>query len=506
MQPSDFSKDRAGQLLKAAQGFWAFNPTPLPPPLTLTWELAGEISAADRALSELAGVARTLPNPHLLISPFIRREAILSSRIEGTQASLSDLFFYEASPTAERRNADVQEVANYVHALEYGLARLTDLPLSTRLFREMHERLMAGVGGEHLTPGEFRRSQNWIGPPGCTLMDATFVPPPVPEMNDALNELERFLHTPSPLPPLVRLALVHYQFEAIYPFLDGNGRMGRLLLTLLFCTEDLLPQPLLYLSAYFERRRDEYYQGLLGISRHGRWMEWVIFFLRGVALQARDAIRRSTLLLDLQKEYRDQLLTARSTALTQQLMESLFSYPALTIAQAAERLGTTTRTGHLTINKLIDQNILQENTGRARNRVFVASRVIEIIEAHEIGIALFLSQPRAFEFVNCQMAELLAAACHRDLQRKVSGVQIDRHRHERQAVSGEDFQAGTVGINRDLLLSIFERRRGAVAVDNDLRRFRFKDDGNAAHREGCHTARARLPFGTNFDKLGLDCG
>jgi Fic family protein len=202
-------------------------------------------------------------------------------------------------------------------------------------------------------------------------------------MNDALGELERFLHSPSPLPPLVRLALVHYQFEAIHPFLDGNGRIGRLLLTLLFCTEGLLPQPLLYLSAYFERRRDQYYQGLLGVSLHGHWTEWITFFLRGVTLQARDALRRATLLLDLQKEYRDTLLTVRSTALTQQLMESLFSYPALTVAQATQRLGATTRTAQLTIEKLIDQTILKEATGRSRNRVYIAPQVIQIIEAQE---------------------------------------------------------------------------------------------------------------------------
>ena len=171
MQPSDFSKDKAGQLIKTPQGYWAFNPAPLPPTITPTWELAAEISTADRALSELAGVARTLPNPHLLIRPFIRREAVLSSRIEGTQASLSDLFFFEASQAADRRTPDIQEVINYIDALEYGLARLSDMPISTRLFREMHERLMAGVRGEHLTPGEFRRSQNWIGPPGCMLVN-----------------------------------------------------------------------------------------------------------------------------------------------------------------------------------------------------------------------------------------------------------------------------------------------------------------------------------------------
>ena len=189
----------------------------------------------------MAGVARTLPNPHLLISPFLRREAVLSSRIEGTQASLSDLLFFEASGTIPPQVPDIQEVSNYVKALEYGLLRLQDLPVSLRLIREIHERLMDGVRGEHLTPGEFRRSQNWIGPPGCTLMDAVFVPPPEIEMKEALGELEKYLHSLSSLPPLVRLALFHYQFEAIHPFLDGNGRVGRLLLTLLLCAEGLLP-------------------------------------------------------------------------------------------------------------------------------------------------------------------------------------------------------------------------------------------------------------------------
>jgi Fic family protein len=352
--------------------------------LTLTWELAGEISTADRALSELAGLARTLPNPHLLISPFIRREAVLSSRIEGTQASLSDLFFFEASPTAERHVRDVQEVANYVGALEYGLSRLADLPLSTRLFHEIHERLMAGVRGEHLTPGEFRRTQNWIGPPGCKLTEATFVPPPVHEMNTAISELQRFLHSSSSLPLLVWLALIHYQFEAIHPFLDGNGRMGRLLLTLLLCSENLLPQPLLFLSAYLERYRTEYYQGLLGVSQHGRWIEWITFFLRGVVTQSRDALRRAALLLDLQNEYRQRLLAQRSTALTQQLMESLFSHPALTVAQAVKHLGTTTRTAQIIIEKLVNLGILREATGKPRNRVFVASNIIQIIEAQEV--------------------------------------------------------------------------------------------------------------------------
>jgi Fic family protein len=387
MQPSDFSKNKAGQLIKTSSGYWAFSPSPLPPRLAITWDLVGEISAADRALSELAGVARTLPNPHLLISPFVRREAVLSSRIEGTQASLSDLFFFEASSasgrTADRTTEDVQEVVNYINALEHGLSRLDALPVCTRLFREMHERLMQGVRGSHLTPGELRTSQNWIGPPGCTLSAASFVPPPVHEMNVALSDLDQFINSKSPLPPLVRLALVHYQFEAIHPFLDGNGRIGRLLLTLLFCSENLLPQPLLYLSAYFERYRDEYYQGLLGVSQHGHWDTWITFFLRGIAIQSRDAIRRSSLLLDLQKEFRDKLLAARTTALTQRLMESLFSYPAITMAQAAKRLGSTIRTAQLTVDKLIRNDILQEATGKSRNRIYISPRIIDILEAQE---------------------------------------------------------------------------------------------------------------------------
>ena len=220
----------------------------------MTWGLAGRLSEADRALSELAGVARNLPDPRLLIGPFARREAVLSSRIEGTQASLSDLFFFEAADSVVRAGdrvppEDVREVANYVRAMEYGRRRLRELPISLRFIREIHGKLMEGVRGQHLTPGEFRRSQNWIGPPGCTLMDATHVPPRVPEMMQCLDAFEKFLHAESPFPALVRMALIHYQFEAIHPFLDGNGRVGRLLISLLLCHDGLLSEPLLYLSA-----------------------------------------------------------------------------------------------------------------------------------------------------------------------------------------------------------------------------------------------------------------
>lgn len=384
MQPSDFTGNSSGKVAKTPQGYWAYIPSPLPPTLTLSWELVQQNSEADRALSELAGVARTLPNPHLLIGPFMRREAVLSSMIEGTVASLSDLLCFEASGSSIAKPADVREVANYVHALEYGLGRLKELPVSLRLIREMHERLMQGVRGEYMTPGEFRRSQNWIGPPGCLLKDAVFVPPPVDEMMETLGDLEKYLHMPSELPPLIRLALIHYQFEAIHPFLDGNGRVGRLLLTLLLCTEGLLSQPLLYLSAYFERYRRDYYNLLLGVSQSGRWYEWVMYFLRGVADQSQDAVRRSNRLLDLRQEYRQRLQSARSSALLLQLVDELFSYPAISISWAAKRLDVTPRAAQLNVDKLIAEGILAEMTGRKRNRVFITPGIMKIIEAQEI--------------------------------------------------------------------------------------------------------------------------
>lgn len=384
MQPSDFTGNSSGKVAKTPQGYWAYIPSPLPPTLTLSWELVQQNSEADRALSELAGVARTLPNPHLLIGPFMRREAVLSSMIEGTVASLSDLLCFEASGSSIAKPADVREVANYVHALEYGLGRIKELPVSLRLIREMHERLMQGVRGEYMTPGEFRRSQNWIGPPGCLLKDAVFVPPPVDEMMETLGDLEKYLHMPSELPPLIRLALIHYQFEAIHPFLDGNGRVGRLLLTLLLCTEGLLSQPLLYLSAYFERYRRDYYNLLLGVSQSGRWYEWVMYFLRGVADQSQDAVRRSNRLLDLRQEYRQRLQSARSSALLLQLVDELFSYPAISISWAAKRLDVTPRAAQLNVDKLIAEGILAEMTGRKRNRVFITPGIMKIIEAQEI--------------------------------------------------------------------------------------------------------------------------
>jgi Fic family protein len=343
--------------------------------------LVNALSIADRALGELAGLGRALPNPHLLIRPLMRREAVLSSRIEGTRASLSDLYAYEAIQLSFfDLTSDVQEVHNYVRALEYGLGRLKTLPVSLRLIREMHARLMEGVRGQHQTPGEFRRSQNWIGPLGCSLEDATYVPPPVSEMQQALDALEKYLHGPSDLPHLVRLGLVHYQFEAIHPFLDGNGRIGRLLITLLLCTWELLPQPLLYLSAFFEAHREDYYDRLLAVSCTGAWGAWLLFFLQGVVAQSQDAIVRARRLQALRSEYRRQFQTERAAARLLQLVDLLFDRPILTTNQIKDQLGVDFSTAQRYVVRLEQTGILEEITGQARNRIYRAPKVMTIIE------------------------------------------------------------------------------------------------------------------------------
>jgi len=380
MHPSDFSDAAPGRVIRVPSGYWAFLPDPLPPEIAADWELAGLAAQAHGALGELAGVVRTLPNPLLLVAPFIRREAVLSSRIEGTRASLTDLLLFEAAPRAHGHDRDEREVANYVDALEYGLARLETMPLSLRLLREMHARLHAGLGAEHLTPGEFRRSQNWIGRPGSTIAGATYVPPPAAEMLDALDALERHIHTASPLAPLIRIALIHYQFEAIHPFLDGNGRIGRMLIGLLLKNWGLLPVPVLPLSAYFEQTRPRYYRHLTDVSHAGDWHGWLAYFLEGVRHQAADALQRATRLLDLREAYRGRRESARSGAVLLRILDNLFTAPAVTVPQIAERLGVTQRAARQNVDRLVAEGILREVTGRQRNRIYLAHEIIAIVD------------------------------------------------------------------------------------------------------------------------------
>ena len=389
MTPDAFTVHSSGRVIRVGQGqtaYWAFVPNPLPPPLTLDTALIRSLSEADRALGELAGLGRTFPNPHLLINPFIRREAVLSSRIEGTQADLADLYAFEARQLTlpgfqpAQEEADVREVLNYVRALEYGLERVKTLPVSLRLIREVHALLMEGVRGKHATPGEFRRTQNWIGAPGCTLNDATFVPPPVDEMHTALDALEKYLHSEDEYPPLVRLAFIHYQFEAIHPFIDGNGRIGRLLLILLLVHWRLLPLPLLYLSAYFEKHRQAYYDLLLSVSTRGTWREWVEFFLRGVAEQARDAVVRAKQLQDLQAEWRVRLTQARASGLAIRLADTLFDSPFITIPHAQRRLGVKQyHSARRHVQRLVEMGILKPLGAPSYGKTFVAAEIMRVI-------------------------------------------------------------------------------------------------------------------------------
>jgi Fic family protein len=392
MDADRFRHSPTGRLVKVEHeqaAYWAFVPQPLPPVLPWDKEWVNALSNADRALGELAGLGRTMPNPHLLIGPLMRREAVLSSRIEGTQADLADLYTYEASqlplpgPKPSPHESDLREVLNYVRALEYGRERVSALPVSLRLIRELHSRLMAGVRGKQATPGEFRIRQNYIGPLGCAVQDATFVPPPVPEMHEALDAFEQYLHVEDDYPPLVRLALIHYQFEAIHPFEDGNGRIGRLLLSLLLVNWKLLPLPMLYLSAYFERYRQSYYDLLLAVSERGAWCEWLRFFLRGVAEQAQDAIAKAKQLQDLQLEWRQRLTQARASAMLLRLADSLFESPMLTIPQAGKILGISYPAAQRNIAKLVEANILQQTSESTYGKTFRATEVLRIVGERE---------------------------------------------------------------------------------------------------------------------------
>ena len=378
MNPQSFRAPEAGKIIHMPQGYAAFLPAPLPPKLTYDKELVVALSRADAALSELSGLGRYLPNPHLLIEPYMRREAVLSSRIEGTKTNLSDLWLEEMEGgTAPRNEADVREVHNYVVALEYGIQRLQQLPLSLRLVRELHARLMKGVRGERATPGEFRRSQNWIGPTGSTLATATYVPPPVGQMHDALADWERFLHDPGQIPDLIRCALMHEQFEAIHPFLDGNGRIGRLLITLFLIECGRLSQPLLYLSAYIEAHRDDYYALLQRVRTHGEWASWLRFFLTGVADTAQEAVRQAGQLMRLREEFRKQLHDKPKPLA---LLDELFINPYITVAKASAVLKVSNPTARQAVKLLQKKGMLEEITGRAWGRLYLARPILQAIE------------------------------------------------------------------------------------------------------------------------------
>jgi len=381
MTPETFTELQRPHCQRQPEGYFAFVPPPLPPALPLDWELAGLLSEADRAVAELSGAGRLLPNPHLLIRPYLRREAVLSSLIEDTYAEVEELLLFDLGPANAPEKPSVREVANHIVALETGLKRLGELPISSRLIKELHAILLQTVrGGDSTkTPGEFRRSQNWIGRPGSTLNTATFVPPPPHMLSEMLGVWENYFHAESAEPPLVKIALLHYQFEAIHPFLDGNGRIGRLLITLFLCDRKILSEPLLYLSSYFERYRDDYYRHLLAVSTQGAWKEWVIYFLTGVRETAKEALTDTARLVDLYNHYRKIMAQQkRLPSACAGVLDALFATPMLSIAHYAERHDENFQNVAKAVEFWQKHGLVKEATNQKRNRIFVAAPVLEV--------------------------------------------------------------------------------------------------------------------------------
>lgn len=376
MDADDFRDSPRGRLVPATEGALAFVPHALPRAIAPDLNVVNMLDEASRAVARLDGIGETLPNPGLLSGPFLRREAVLSSRIEGTQASVSDV--YEAEATGVPRG-DAQEVANYARALQIGMERLDELPICVRLARELHGVLLDGVRGQETLLGELRDMQVWIGSPGSTIRDARFVPPPPDRLPDLLADWEAFVHDEGPLPPLARCALMHYQFEAIHPFRDGNGRIGRLLIPLLLRERGVLRHPLLYLSAWFEQHRQRYYDELYAVSATGDWAPWLRFFLEGVREQAADAVARARRLRDLQEDYRRRLQEIGASGNALQLAEELFTSPVITRRLAAERLGVTSAGARIVVTRLEEAGILYafRNT---RPHLFVARELLDLLE------------------------------------------------------------------------------------------------------------------------------
>lgn len=358
-----------GNYILQPTGYRAFIPAELPPKpsLKLEDELLMLLSDADRAIGRLDAATQLLPNPDLFVAMYVRREAVYSSQIEGTQASLTDLLEYEADAAAKGVASDVTEVVNYVAALNYGLERLHTLPLSLRLIKEIHGKLLDGARGSRLEPGEFRRSQNWIGPSGSNLSSASFIPPPPHEIMRLMGNLELFLHDTSPIPPLVRCALAHVQFETIHPFLDGNGRVGRLLITFWLCWKGILQRPLLYLSDYFKRNRQEYYDRLQAVRDKGDWQPWLRFFLDGVRTVAAEASDTARKIQEMREQHRAMLIKQAGAV---QVLDRLFAQPMITVNQVATLLNRTYPIAADLVKLMRKKGLLVETTGHARNRVF----------------------------------------------------------------------------------------------------------------------------------------
>jgi Fic family protein len=379
MNPDDFKTPAAGKCVRTLDRAWAFVPALLPPKLEYDNNILIALSQADAALGELEGMlkSRAAPRPPMLVHTFIQREAVLSSRIEGTQTQLNDLLFAEAKDDRMATDGDLREVQNYIRAMNQGIQLLAKRPVATRLILELHQALMDGVRGGDKTPGEFRKMQNFIGKPGDTIHTAKYVPPPADELNALLKNWEEFANERGTLPELIQCAILHEQFEAIHPFQDGNGRIGRLLITLFLIERKRLTQPLLYLSAFIEAHRRDYYDLLQGVRTDGDWMSWIRFFLTGVAETAQQAVRQTQKLDSMRRGYRQQL-TGKHRA--RDLLDELFSNPYITVSRAAKRLKVTAPTAQKSIDQLQAIGLLEEMTGKTWGRIYVARPILRAIE------------------------------------------------------------------------------------------------------------------------------
>lgn len=367
--------NRAGRYVKQETGYKAFIPASLPPvpPIEIKGELQSTLSLADRALGRLDGSITTLPNPDLFVMMYVKKEAVLSSQIEGTQSSLQDLLAAEAHVFSGTASGDVKEVINYVNAMNTGLELLNTLPVSMRLIREIHAILLKGVRGAHATPGEIRQSQNWIGPAGSTLSTASFVPPPPHELNSLLSDFEKFIHEKDEIPILIKIGLIHAHFESIHPFLDGNGRIGRLLITFLLTEKNILQKPILYLSYFFKKKRQEYYEKLQRVRDYGDWENWLIFFLKGIDQVSNEAVLTVRSILKMREVHRLMITEelGRAAANGHKILEHLFQSPVITVKAVQDITGTTYAAANRLVTKFKDIGILKEITGNSRNRRFI---------------------------------------------------------------------------------------------------------------------------------------
>ncbi len=376
--------NRAGYFMNNSTGYKSFVPKKLPPdpPIQFDFEMQTLLSNADRKLGRLDGITQILPNPELFVAMYVQKEAVLSSQIEGTQASFVDVLSAEYNQSDEQRQGDITEVVNYVNAMNWGLAELPNFPLSLRLIRRIHEKLLQHTRGSERNPGEFRTSQNWIGPAGCKLSNATFVPPAVPDMEAALGDLEKYMHQEDEMPALIKIAMIHAQFETIHPFLDGNGRMGRLLITFWLCQQEILTKPLLYLSYYFKKNRTEYYDRLMDVRKKGDWENWIKFFLKGVAEVSEEATTSARAILKLKEDFTNVLYEEEgNNSYYHKLLDVLFEKPFIKRHDVEEMLGVSNPTAGNIIDRFCELGILEDlEPQKSRNKLYAFSTYLDILD------------------------------------------------------------------------------------------------------------------------------